>query len=334
MRENLKLGMILFAITAVAGLLLGMVYDVTKGPIARQEMLNSLAIDEVLPAAKEVKKVEAEINADSIVKEVNAGYDGDKIVGHIVKVAPKGFKGAIEMQVGISTEGKIEGIKILSHTETPGLGANIEKEEFKSQLKGKSIENPIEVVKSGASKDNEIDSIAGATISSNAVASGINEAITFYRTAVKGEEAAPEKTKESLVKEILPNSDKLEASDADITGQEPIKEVDKIFEGDKHIGYAFMVTPEGFHGPVEIVLVISLEGKVEGMRVLKHTETPGLGAEAEKEPFWSQFTGKSVDSKVVVDAIANATITSDAIMDGVNKAVDFFNSSLSGEGGK
>jgi electron transport complex protein RnfG len=186
LRENIKLGVILFLITAIAGILLGLAYEVTKEPIAKQAESSSMAVAEILPQAKAVKKADVSIPKDSIVKQVSAGYDGDKLVGYAVRVNAKGFHGDIDMVLGISLDDKIQGIKIIAQTETAGLGANIVKPDFTSQFKGKPIENPIEVVKSGASADNQVDAVTGATLSSKGVVSGINTAIDFYKSDLKG----------------------------------------------------------------------------------------------------------------------------------------------------
>lgn len=185
MKENIKLGLILFIITAFAGLLLGMAYEVTKEPIARQAESSGLAISEILPEAQKVESSDVSIPEGSAIKKVSAGFNGDKLVGYIIRVTSKGFHGSIEMVVGISTDDKIQGIKILSQTETPGLGANIEKESFISQFKGKSTLSPIEVVKTGASGENQVDAVTGATLSSKGVVTGINDAAEFYKSALK-----------------------------------------------------------------------------------------------------------------------------------------------------
>lgn len=348
MKENLKLGMILFIITAVAGLLLGMVYDVTKEPIALQEeKVKSMAVKEVLPMAKEVKKAEVEIPSDSIITEVNAGYADGKIVGYTIRVAPKGYNGQIDMLVGVSEEGRIEGVKIINQKDTPGLGANMEKDSFRGQFKGKAIDSPLEVVKTGVQKDNQIDAMAGATISSNGVTFGVNEAVRFYRAEIKGDESAvvKVKTKDEVVKELIPETEKIEASDVEIPKDTIVKEVEKVLAGDKVMGYVIMVTPEGYHEKIEMLVVISTEGKVLGINIMKHTETPGLGAEAVKEEFTSKFKNKDVGTKLKVvvgstpndnqiDAISGATITTEGVVNGVNKAAEFYLAKLSGKGGQ
>src|SRR3712207_8052036 len=89
------------------------------------------------------------------------------------------------MMVGITTDGKVSGIKILSHSETPGLGANAETPQFSGQYKDKPAKE-LEVVKGTASADNQIAAITGATITSKAVTKGVNEAIEFYDSKLKG----------------------------------------------------------------------------------------------------------------------------------------------------
>lgn len=344
MRENLRLGLILFMITAIAGMLLGTVFEITKDPIAKQERLESSAVGDVLPGAKDIKKLNVKIPENSVVKEVNEAYNGNTIVGHTIKLTAKGFHGAVEMIVGITKDGKIGGIKILNHSETPGLGANIEKDSFKGQFKDKLIDNPLVVVKSEASKDNEIQGISGATISSNGVASGINKAIEFYKTVVKGEAAKPEKTKEGLVKELLPEADKIEALKAEIPQNTSIKEVDSVYSGDKLLGYAFKVATKGYGGDIETIVVITVDDKIKGIRILKHSETPGLGAEIEKDEFTSQFSGKATNTPIEaakgeakdnqINAISGASNTVNGLITGVNEASNFYNNQLKGKGGK
>lgn len=185
MKENLRLGAILLIITAVAGLLLGSAYVVTKEPIAKQdELTKAEAMKEVLPEASEFKAKDAAL--EGVVKEVYEGTASEKVVGYAVKVAPKGYGGTIELTVGISTEGKVTGIKITSLSETPGLGANAPKPKFSGQFKGKPIGKKLQVVKKAPSSGNEIEAITGATITSKAVTGGVNEAINFYNNKLKG----------------------------------------------------------------------------------------------------------------------------------------------------
>ena len=112
---------------------------------------------------------------------------GTEIAGYAIKVAPKGYGGPVEIMVGISTDGKVTGIKILSHTETPGLGANAPQPKFSDQYKDKPTKDKLEVVKTVPSKENQIQAITGATITSKAVTLGVNDAIDFYNSSLKGD---------------------------------------------------------------------------------------------------------------------------------------------------
>ena len=101
-------------------------------------------------------------------------------------MSTKGYGGQIQLMVGISKEGKLAGIKILSQSETPGLGANATLPSFYEQYKEKPISKDLEVVKSGTSEDNQIQALTGATITSKAVTTGVNEAIKFYQENLEG----------------------------------------------------------------------------------------------------------------------------------------------------
>lgn len=186
-KEIFSLGLRLLLITAIAGLILGFAHKITLEPIAKQQkMENDAAMKEVLPVADEFSLKEIQLPDGSIIKEVNEGKKGSDVTGYAIKVAPKGYGGLIDMMVGISNEGKVEGIKILTHSETPGLGANATNLEFSDQYKGKPIENPLQVVKTAPSGDNQIQALTGATITSNAVTKGVNDAIDFYNKELKG----------------------------------------------------------------------------------------------------------------------------------------------------
>ena len=91
-----------------------------------------------------------------------------------MQVAPGGFDGAVTMMVGVS-EGKVTGISVISHTETPGLGAvaaaqNAKGEAFRSQFVGQ--EGTLSI-------GDQIDAMTGATITSNAVVTGVNAALDY-----------------------------------------------------------------------------------------------------------------------------------------------------------
>ncbi|MCB2289553.1 RnfABCDGE type electron transport complex subunit G [Clostridium sp. CS001] len=188
MKENIKLGLILLLITGIAGFLIGGAYEITKAPIEKQVIANKqAAMKEILPKADKFDVSDVNIEGNEKIKEVNIGMAGTDIAGYAIKVSPKGYGGIIDIMVGISTEGKVSGIKILSHTETPGLGANAPKPEFSGQFKDKPIDNKLEVVKIAPTKETEIQAITGSTITSKAVTLGVNDAVDFYNSSLKGD---------------------------------------------------------------------------------------------------------------------------------------------------
>ena len=186
MKENIRLGLILLLITGVAAFLLGGAFEITKAPIAASiEADKQATMKEILPTADKFEK--ADVKISDKVSEVNAGMKGTEIAGYAIKVAPKGYAGPVEIMVGLSTDGKVTGIKILSHTETPGLGANAPEPKFSDQYKNKPTKGKLEVVKTVPSKDNQIQALTGATITSKAVTLGVNDAIDFYNASLKGD---------------------------------------------------------------------------------------------------------------------------------------------------
>ncbi|MPN65164.1 Electron transport complex subunit RsxG [bioreactor metagenome] len=107
-------------------------------------------------------------------------------MGYNLTVTPKGYGGLIEMVVGIDDEGKLIDIKILSHTETPGLGAKAADPAFSDQFEKKNVDR-IVITKSAPTEENEVQAISGATITSSAVADGVNTALEYWSKNLKGE---------------------------------------------------------------------------------------------------------------------------------------------------
>ena len=183
-KSVLQLGIILLIITAVAGFIIGAVYNITKEPIRIEEKkANDKAMKELLSDAD--KFVKKDMKLSNGVLEVNEGIKSGKAVGYNIKVASKGYGGKINIMVGIKNNGEVSGIKILSQSETAGLGANCEQPEFYKQYSGKPTQN-LKVVKTSDVKKDEIKAITGATITSKAVTKGVNEAIDFYNNNLKG----------------------------------------------------------------------------------------------------------------------------------------------------
>lgn len=189
MRDYIRLTGVLLIICAIAAVLLGLTNEVTFEKIAEQiEKANNEARQIVLPTADEFIKLDAEVlsaikaNPDnSIVRDVYEAKAGGSLIGYTVMVAPKGYSGAIEMIVGVDLNGIVQGVKVGTNNETPGLGKNAEKPAFSNQYKNKTWDNLVNVIKNGTPKENEIVAIAGSTITSKGVTDGVNMAMTVAK---------------------------------------------------------------------------------------------------------------------------------------------------------
>ena len=93
------------------------------------------------------------------------GKKGSEIVGYVFTTSsPSGYGGAISVMTGIQTDGQISGVVILSHNETPGLGANAEKEDYRNQYLQKAAEGGFTLIKTGTPGEGQILAMTGATI--------------------------------------------------------------------------------------------------------------------------------------------------------------------------
>ena len=169
MNNNLKMILVLFCVCVFSAFSLSFLYTYTKPKIEKNKILKEQKLKtQLIPNAENF--VSKEIKNFGIVEEC---YDkSQNLLGILLKSSCRGYGGDIEYIVGITAEinPKILSLKILSHKETPGLGANVEKEKFLSQFKDK---NSQEIV---LKKDNplgKIDAISGATITSRAITSSL-----------------------------------------------------------------------------------------------------------------------------------------------------------------
>lgn len=188
---------ILLVITLVAGLLLGLVYQITKEPIALQkEKAKQEACKEVFADAASFAEVEA-VQPDAqewaaagfsqeTVDEVMEAQDASgAVLGYVITVTTKeGYGGDIRFTVGITKDGTVNGIALLEIAETAGLGMRAE-EVLAPQFMNKKAEQ-FEYTKSGAVTDSQIDAISGATITTNAVTNGVNAGLYYFQTKLQG----------------------------------------------------------------------------------------------------------------------------------------------------
>ena len=128
--------------------------------------------------------------AKSVVEAYIAKDSANETIGACVITEQNGYGGAVKVLTGVDKDGKITGVEILSHSETPGLGAEIEKAEFSDQFKGKSLIKgnqfrAVSVIKKGQKPLNDedfVDGISGGTITSKGVSDMLNDCLTPYKS--------------------------------------------------------------------------------------------------------------------------------------------------------
>lgn len=163
----LKIAIPLLLICALIALMMALVNGFTKDRIKSNNLkATQEAISRIYP--KFDSSDEIDIDVELPIKAVYRLDEGDVLLGYCVSVQPSGFNGAIEMMVGVNPEGNITGVEIISHTETPGIGAAADDPEYLKNYIGLS---------GNISFGEGIDALTGATISSKAILSGVNAAV-------------------------------------------------------------------------------------------------------------------------------------------------------------
>lgn len=188
----------LFAMTLVCGLALGFVYELTKPVIAANELAakteayatvyadadNFEETDELKAAVENSATILASSDAvGTAIEEAYTAVDASgNVLGYVMSItSSKGFGGEIKVSLGVTKEGEVTGIEFLTLNETAGLGSKAQDSEFKDQYLNKAVDS-FTVTKDGASSDNQINSISGATITSTAVTNIVNSALYFVKS--------------------------------------------------------------------------------------------------------------------------------------------------------
>lgn len=173
----------LFLICAVVTLLLAVANSVTKPKIAELRVETENKTKAAVLETAEKFSDSLTVTKDGKEYAYYEGYDNnDNLMGYVFTTVAKGYGGDITVMVGVDADGSVTGIEYLSISETAGLGMNAQKDSFKEQFKGKK--NEIAVSKNAPS-DTEIQALTGATITSKAVTSAVNDALSLYEEVAK-----------------------------------------------------------------------------------------------------------------------------------------------------
>ena len=213
MKQIIKDALILFAITLIAGLLLGGVYELTKKPIEEQsrikkekaykavfekyyrlttsdetqaaDIVASLSFepwsDEELAAINDSFMANLKDNTANTLDSVVTAYKGgNELLGYVITVTNgEGYGGDIQISVGVLADGAVAGVEILSIGETPGLGMNAQNDSFLNKFSGVTTDG-FTYTKTGSTKPDEIDAISSATYTTKSMTNGVNAALAAY----------------------------------------------------------------------------------------------------------------------------------------------------------
>lgn len=181
----LKLGLVLAAFATGACVVLALVYTATADVIKRRAEANLEAtLKEIFPDADGFTEITGSIRSQQDTISFGSEYAirrGDELLGAAIQASGPSYGGLITVLIGVGIDGRINGAKILEHSDTPGLGANaaypgyfVNKEShitFYGQFTGKSVNDPFEV-------NGDVVAVTAATITSRAVADVIKTAGT------------------------------------------------------------------------------------------------------------------------------------------------------------
>lgn len=190
MNDFTKMFLNLTVVGSVSGVLLAAAFHYADPLIqANREKELKEAIFVVLPEAKDYKVHEKTVDNKKLTVYEGVDKEGAP-VGIAFKAEGGGFQGNISLMVGLNLDYlRLKGIKVLEQVETPGLGNRIGEPKFEDQFKGVEITPKVEYIKNRKpDKPNQIQSITGATISSDAVVKNVNNYLSMVLKSFPKEE--------------------------------------------------------------------------------------------------------------------------------------------------
>ena len=302
MGDIVKLALRLFIFALVASVLLAVTNEVTKGPIEQQKLASKMAaLNTVLPGC-EYEQIEYEgISDDSALDEIFIGKNADgSIKGYALTANPQGYGGEIPITLGVSEGGYVTQVYVGSLQETQGLGSRVGDDAFKEQF--------IAIAADPDTLRNDVDTIAGATISSSAFVNAVQEMLTYTKGTLGIEPHAGDK--DAILAEAAAINGGDEGENA------PVETTTNTYD----------VT--GF-APFKVDVTVDGNGKIVSVSVPENNETPGFGADliADQSVF-DALVGQDI-ATAQIDVKSGVTLTSNAINDALKQAAS---AGESGEG--
>ena len=297
MGDIVKLALRLFIFALVASVLLAITNEVTKGPIEAQKLASKMtALNTVLPGCEYEQIAYEGISEDSVLDEIFVGKNADgSVKGYALTANPQGYGGEIPITIGVSTEGYVTQVYVGSLQETQGLGSRVGDDAFKEQF--------IAIAADPDTLRSDVDTIAGATISSSAFVNAVQEMLSYTMTTLGIEPHAGDK-------------DAILAEAAAING------------GDEGEDAAVETTTNSYDvtgfAPFKVEVTVDSNGKVVSVVVPENNETAGFGADliADQSVF-DALVGQDI-ATAQIDVKSGVTLTSNAVNDALKQAAADF----------
>ncbi|MCD8185278.1 MAG: RnfABCDGE type electron transport complex subunit G [Rikenellaceae bacterium] len=339
MESTLKnMVLVLFLITLFASGAVAVVNQLTEEPIAEAKAAKtSGAIGEVVPPFdNDIAATATPVEIDGGTATLYTAQQGAKPVGYAVQsFTTNGFSGLITLMVGFLPDGTIQGIQVLSHAETPGLGSKITEagNPLTASFEGK---NPAELKMTVRKDGGDIDAITASTITSRAYTEAVQRAYDVFLSEVYGVEfSSPQIYGVDPYRTVFPeytNDPASEMVTVQVDGNSmqvfPVKKEHEL------LGYMVYSAAEGYKSTIDLLVGFAPDGTILDILVTGQDETPGYGTDIllEDNPLLTSLKGKKaaeLDIRLQADggdvqAISGATGSSEGYTRGVNAAYRAF----------
>lgn len=288
---------------------------------------------------KEVKNLKGKY----MVRIVEA-YKGEEKLGEIVQLKANGYGGPINILLGVDENKVIKTYKLVSHNETPQLGAVIEEDEYIKNMVGKSLSQNVKLKKKPI-RSQDILIISGATITTNAMKEALNEAVRSLKTYHKSNVESQALNLSELIA-MEKNESNIDYTNlfegvTEVSVVENVKKtgsivgVHKAMALGKELGIIIDVKGKGFGGDLEFGILVDETGIIKDFKIYSHKESPDYGDYIEKSEYKSiivgknlskidKFTSSSTPTDNSIHAISGATFTTDGMLESFNSVLEFY----------
>jgi len=203
-RETLSTALTLLVFSVIGAGLLTSAFTLTRPTIERSEQAEKLAlIAQALPTGSFDNNLIEEARVLPADPQLGLKHPGHAYVARkqgvsnavvLEAAAPDGYAGEIRMLIGIQADGRITGVRVTGHMETPGLGdyIDIARSRWITQFSGKSLSDPADAAWKVRKDGGSFDYLAGATVTPRAVIKAVNHALHYFEQH-KAELLAPPK---------------------------------------------------------------------------------------------------------------------------------------------